>query len=55
MELQGATRLRKEYTALMQDMRKLQEKEAQREALEAALKEYRYNITTLPIIIGQSG
>ena len=34
---------------------KLQEKEAQHEALEAALKDYGYNVTTLPIIIGQSG
>ena len=34
---------------------KLQEKEAQHEALEAALKDYGYNVTTLTIIIGQSG
>ncbi len=34
---------------------KLQEKGAQHKALEEALKEYGYNVTTLPIIIGQSG
>jgi len=34
---------------------KLQEKEAQHEALEGALKDYGYNVTTLPIIVGQSG
>ncbi len=34
---------------------KLQEKEAQHKALEGALKDYGYNVTTLPIIIGQSG
>ena len=34
---------------------KLQEKEAQHKALEEALKAYGYNVTTLPIIIGQSG
>jgi len=34
---------------------KLQEKEAQREALSGALKDYGYNVTTLPIITGQSG
>ena len=33
---------------------KLQEKGAQHKALEEALKEYGYNVTTLPIIIGQS-
>ena len=33
---------------------KLQEKRAQHKALEEALKEYGYNVTTLPIIIGQS-
>ena len=33
---------------------KLQEKEAQREALKAAVKDYGYNDATLPIIIGQS-
>jgi len=34
---------------------KLQEKGAQHKALEEALKDYGYNVTTLPIIIGQSG
>jgi len=34
---------------------KLQEKEAQHKALKEALKDYGYNVTTLPIIIGQSG
>jgi len=34
---------------------KLQEKEAQHKALEGALKDYGYNVTTLPILIGQSG
>ena len=34
---------------------KLQEKGAQHKALEEALKDYSYNITTLPVIIGQSG
>ena len=34
---------------------KLQEKEARHEALEEALKDYGYNVTTLPVIIGQSG
>ena len=34
---------------------KLQEKEAQHKALEGALKDYGYNVTTLPIIIEQSG
>ncbi len=34
---------------------KLQEKEAQHAALEAALRDYGHNVTTLPIIIGQSG
>ena len=34
---------------------KLQEKEAQHKALGGALKLYGYNLTTLPIIIGQSG
>ncbi len=34
---------------------KLQEKGAQHKALEEALKDYAYNVTTLPIIIGQSG
>ena len=33
---------------------KLQGKGAQHKALEEALKEYGYNVTTLPIIIGQS-
>ena len=32
----------------------LQEKGAQHKALEEALKDYSYNVTTLPIIIGQS-
>ncbi len=31
------------------------EKAAQHKALEEALKDYGYNVTTLPIIIGQSG
>ncbi len=34
---------------------KLQEKGAQHKALEEAVKEYGCNVTTLPIIIGQSG
>ena len=34
---------------------KLQEKEAQPEALERTLKDFGYNVTTLPMIIGQSG
>ncbi len=34
---------------------KPQEKEAQHEALMGALKDYGYNVTTLPILIGQSG
>ena len=34
---------------------KLQEKGAQHKALEEALKDYGYNVTTLHIIIGQSG
>ena len=34
---------------------KLQEKGAQHKALEEDLKDYGYNVTTLPIIIGQSG
>ena len=34
---------------------KLQEKEAQHQALQAALQEYGYNVTTLPIILGVSG
>ncbi len=34
---------------------KLQEKGAQHKALEEALKDYGYNVTTLPIILGQSG
>ena len=34
---------------------KLQEKGAQHKAVEDALKDYGYNVTTLPIIIGQSG
>ena len=34
---------------------KLQEKGAQHKALEEALKDYGYNVTTLPTIIGQSG
>ncbi len=34
---------------------KQQEKEAQHKALEEALKDYGYNVTTLPIDIGQSG
>jgi len=34
---------------------KLQEKGAPHKALEEALKDYGYNVTTLPIIIGQSG
>ena len=34
---------------------KLQEKGAQHKALEEALKDYGYNVSTLPIIIGQSG
>jgi hypothetical protein len=34
---------------------KLQEKEAKNKALEGALQDYGYNVTTLPIIIGQSG
>ena len=33
----------------------LQEKGAQHKALEEALKDYGYNVTTLPIVIGQSG
>ena len=42
-------------TVLSADTRyeeKLQEKGAQHKALEEALKEYGYNVTTLPIIIG---
>jgi len=35
--------------------KKLQEKGAHHKALEEALKEYGYNVTTLPIITGQSG
>ncbi len=34
---------------------KLQAKEAQHNALEGALKDYGYNVSTVPIIIGQSG
>ena len=34
---------------------KLQEKEARHEALEEAFKDYKYKVTTLPVIIGQSG
>ena len=34
---------------------KLQEKGAQHKALEEALRDYGYSVTTLPIIIGQSG
>ena len=34
---------------------KLQEKGSQHKALEEALKDYGYNVTILPIIIGQSG
>ena len=34
---------------------KLQEKGAQHKALDQALKDYSYNVTTLPIIIAQSG
>ena len=34
---------------------KLQEKGAQHKALEEALKDYGYNVTTLPVIIGQFG
>jgi len=34
---------------------KLQEKGAQHKALEEALKDYGYDVTTLPMIIGQSG
>ena len=34
---------------------KLQDKGAQHRALEEALKDYGYNLITLPIIIGQSG
>ncbi len=34
---------------------KMQEKGAQHKALEEALKDYGYNVTTLPIIIGQFG
>ena len=34
---------------------KLQEKEAQHKALEGALKDFGYNVTMLPTIIGQSG
>jgi len=34
---------------------KLQEKGAQHNALEEALQDYVYNVTSLPIIIGQSG
>jgi len=34
---------------------KLQDKRAQHKALEEALKDYGYNVTTLPIIVGQSG
>ncbi len=46
----------KEDVALIQGYEeKLQENEAQHEALEEALKDYGYNVTTLPIIIGQSG
>ena len=33
---------------------KLQEKGAQHKALEEALKDYGYNVTTLPTIIGRS-
>ncbi len=46
----------KEDVALIQGYEeKLQKNEAQHEALEEALKDYGYNVTTLPIIIGQSG
>jgi len=34
---------------------KLQKRETQHEALEGALMGYGYSITTLPVIIGQSG
>ena len=34
---------------------KLQGKTAQHKALEEVLKDYGYNVTALPIIIGQSG
>ena len=34
---------------------KLQEKGAQHKALEEALKDHGYNVSTMPIIIGQSG
>ena len=34
---------------------KLEEKEAQHTALEVALKEYGYDVTVLPIILGVSG
>jgi len=37
------------------DTRHGQEKEAQPEALERTLKDFGYNVTTLPMIIGQSG
>ncbi len=40
---------------LQKNQEKLQEKGAQHKALEEALKDYGYNVTTLPIIIGQSG
>ncbi len=34
---------------------KLQEKEAQHEAMEGAFKDYKHNVTTPPILVGQSG
>ena len=34
---------------------KLHERGAQHKAVEGALKDYGYNVTTLPVIIGQSG
>ena len=43
------------YCSDTRDEEKLQEKGAQHKALEEALKDYGYNVTTLPIIIGQPG
>ena len=40
---------------LQKNQEKLQEKGAQHKTLEEALKDYGSNVTTLPIIIGQSG
>ncbi len=50
-----AINLTREYCSDTRYEEKLQEKGAQHKALEEALKDYGYNVTALPIIIGQSG